>query len=145
MPIISGDCRSLFLGERQELRCKLANRVAVERDVVRAPNATEEREQQYRVFRRLAKGFGLFHEQTRLFRAVLVSGAAYPLTCMRHYEGELKLDLLATSAALRQGRDLVESARELITASTNADRSSDRCPALPQNPAAFSISPASVQ
>src|SRR5262249_43460303 len=30
-------------------------------------------------------------------------------------------------------------------ASTSADRASDRCPALPQRPAAFSIRPASVQ
>ena len=31
------------------------------------------------------------------------------------------------------------------TASTSAERSSDRCPALPHSPAAFSICPASVQ
>ena len=30
-------------------------------------------------------------------------------------------------------------------ASTSAERASDRCPALPHSPAAFSISPASVQ
>ena len=38
-PIMSGTGRSLLLGERQELRCKLAHRIAVERDEVRDPEA----------------------------------------------------------------------------------------------------------
>ena len=58
------DCRPLFLGERHELRRKLAHHVAIERDNVRDPDAVEDREQQQRVFRRLPERLGLFDQQT---------------------------------------------------------------------------------
>ena len=53
MPDHQRDRRALLLGERQELRRKLAHDVAVERHVVRDPEAVENREQQQRVFGRL--------------------------------------------------------------------------------------------
>ena len=40
-PIISGTVASLLFGKRQELRRKLAHRVAVERDTIRHPEAVE--------------------------------------------------------------------------------------------------------
>ena len=64
MPDHERDCRPLLLGERQELRRKLAHSVAVERDIVRDPEAVEDREQQQRVFGRLSERFSLFDQQT---------------------------------------------------------------------------------
>ena len=64
----------------------------------------------------------------------------------RVYLRNLKLDLIAAQRGRGgQRRDLCERARELIRRLGYAERSSDRCPALPHRPAAFSISPASVQ
>ena len=63
-PIISGTSRSLLLSERQELRRKLATHIAIERHIVRDPEAVEDREQQQRVFGRLSKRFSLFDQQT---------------------------------------------------------------------------------
>ena len=60
---MSGTGRPLLLGERQELRRKLAHHVAVERHKVRDPEAVEDREQQQRVFGRLSECFGLFDQQ----------------------------------------------------------------------------------
>ena len=80
MPDQKRGCRTLLLGERQELRRKLAHNIAVECDVARDPEAVENREQQQRVIGRLSKRFGLFDQQTRRSAAALVSGAAYPLT-----------------------------------------------------------------
>ena len=61
---MSGDGRSLFLGERQELRRKLAHHIAIECHEVRGPEAVEDREQQQRVFGRLSERFSLFDQQT---------------------------------------------------------------------------------
>ena len=61
---MSGTVASLLLGERQELRRKLAHHVAVERHEVRDPEAVEDREQQQRVFGRLSERFSLFDQQT---------------------------------------------------------------------------------
>jgi hypothetical protein len=47
-------CRTLALGERQELRRTLAQLVAVERREARDPEAEEDREQQDRVIESLA-------------------------------------------------------------------------------------------
>ena len=55
MPDHERDCRSLLLGERQEVRRKIAQNVAVERHIVRDPEAVEDREQQQRVFGRLSE------------------------------------------------------------------------------------------
>ena len=63
-PIMSGACRPLLLGERQELRRKLAHHVAVECNEVRDPEAVENREQQQRIFGRLSERFSLFDQQT---------------------------------------------------------------------------------
>ena len=70
-PIMSGTGRPLLLGERQELRRKLTHYVAVERHVVRDPEAVEDREQQQRVFGRLSERFSLFDQQTCSLRSRL--------------------------------------------------------------------------
>ena len=66
MPDHERDSRPLLLRERQELRRKLAQRVAIERHIVRDPETVEDREQQQRVFRRLSERFRLFDQQTCL-------------------------------------------------------------------------------
>ena len=57
-------CRPLLLGERQELRRKLAHHIAIECHIVRDPDAVEDREQQQRVFGRLSERLSLFDQQT---------------------------------------------------------------------------------
>ena len=64
-PIINGTVALCFLGERQELRRKLAQSVAIERQKVRDPEAVQDREQQQRVLGRLSERFSLFDQQTR--------------------------------------------------------------------------------
>ncbi len=148
MPDHERDRRSLLLGERQELRRKLAQRVAIERHIVRDPEAIEDGEQQQRVFERLSERFGLFDQQARPLHGRL--GFRRGMTFDVHergYERDLKLDLLRDAVRGVAGNAAIwASARvSCSTASTSAERSSDRCPALPHRPAAFSISPASVQ
>ena len=53
------------LGERQELRRKFAHDVPVNRVEARDPQAEEDREQQQRIFERLAERFSLFDKETR--------------------------------------------------------------------------------
>ena len=64
MPDHARDCRPLLLGERKELRRKLAHHVAVERHITRGPEAVEDREQQQGIFGRLSECFSLFDQQT---------------------------------------------------------------------------------
>ena len=108
--------RSLLLGERQELRRKLAHHVAIECHKVRGPEAVEDREQQQRVFGRFPESFGLFDQQTCPLRSRLGFRRSIPFDMdERGYERDLKLDLLATQRRRGgQGRDLVEGARELL-------------------------------
>ena len=97
MPDHERNRRSLLLGERQELRRKLAHHVAVERDKVRDPEAVEDREQQQRIFGRLSERFSLFDQQTCPLRSRL--GFRRGIAFDMHewgYERDLKLDLLAT-------------------------------------------------
>jgi hypothetical protein len=63
MPNHEGDYRSLFLGERQELCREIAKDIPIERQVVRDAKAVEDREQQQRVFGRLAERLRLFDQQ----------------------------------------------------------------------------------
>ena len=114
-PTMSGTGRPLLLGERQELRRKLAHHVAIERHNVRDPEAVEDREQQQRVFGRLSERFSLFDQQTCPLHSRLGfrRGIAFDVD-ERGYERDLKLDLLATQRGRAgQDRDLVERAREL--------------------------------
>ena len=71
MPNHERNGRPLLLGERQELRRKLAHHVAVERHIVRDPEAEEDRKQQQRVFGRFAQRFSLFDQQTCPLRSRL--------------------------------------------------------------------------
>ena len=59
---------SLLLSECQELCRKIEQSVALERNVVRQPNAVENREQQKWVFRRLSARLSLLDKQTRFLR-----------------------------------------------------------------------------
>ena len=69
-----------FSRERQELRRKLAHNIAIERDVIRDPEAVEDRKQQQRIFGRLAERFSLFDQQARLLqRPPWFPAQAYPL------------------------------------------------------------------
>jgi len=65
VPYHERNSRPLLLGQRQELLCKLARQVAVERQAAGEPEAVENGEQQQRVFGRLSDGFSLFDQQTR--------------------------------------------------------------------------------
>ena len=71
MPDHERDRRSLLLGERQELRRKLAHNVAVERYIVHRPKAQEDREQQQWVFRAPSERLSLFDQQSRPLRSRL--------------------------------------------------------------------------
>jgi hypothetical protein len=62
MPYHKRDCRSLLLGQRQELRRKITQSVTVERHVVCSKETVQDREQQQRIFGRLAERFGLFDQ-----------------------------------------------------------------------------------
>ena len=79
---MSGADRPLLLSKCQKLRRKIAHHVAVERYIVRGPKAVEDREQQQRVFRRLAERLSLFDQQTCPLHSHLGFRRAYPLTCM---------------------------------------------------------------
>ena len=105
MPDHERDCCPLLLGERQELRRKLAHHVAVEGHVVRDPEAVEDREQQQRVFGRLSERFGLFDQQTCPLRSRLGfrRGIAFDMDEWG-YERDLKLDLLRDAARAWRAR-----------------------------------------
>src|SRR5262249_37485967 len=104
------------------------------------------REQKQWILRRLSEGFSLFDQQT----CSLCSGLSFRSTISfdvhkRGYDRNLKLDMLTAQRGRgRQSGDLIEGARELLYC-FSADCASDRCSALPQRSAAFSIMPASVQ
>ena len=105
MPNHERDCRCLLLGERQELRRKLAHRFAVERHEVRDPEAVEDREQQQWVFGRLSERFSLFDQQTCPLRSRL--GFRRGIAFDMHewgYERDLKLDLLRDAARAWRAR-----------------------------------------
>ena len=116
MPDHERNGRPLLLGERQELRRKLAHHVAVERHKVRDPEAVEDREQQQRVFGRLSERFSLFDQQTCPLHGRFGFRRGIPFDMDEGvYERDLKLDLLATQRGRGgQGRDLVKGARELL-------------------------------
>ena len=98
-------CRCLLLGERQKLRRKLAHHVAVERRIIRDPEAVEDREQQQRIFGRLSERLSLFDQQTRLLHSGL--GFRRGVTFDMHewgYERDLKLDLARDAARACAGK-----------------------------------------
>ena len=98
--------------------------------------------------RELAERLSLFDQETCLARQRLWFQVRHTFDMdKRRYDCDLELYLLASKRAGVAGKDEIWlSARvNCATASTNAERASDRCPALPHRPAPFSISPASVQ
>jgi hypothetical protein len=106
---------SLFRGERQKLRCKLARGTAIECHKVRYPEAVKDREQHQRVFGRLTQRFCSLDEQAcqldgRLgFRCGEAFGV-HQSVC----EGDLELDLLAAQGCgTRHGPNWVEGTCEL--------------------------------
>ena len=137
----------LFLSKRQELGGEIATYIAIECHDVCGEDTLENREQQQRVFRGLSEHISLFEQQTRL----LYGGFGFRRSKTfdvdeRGYERYLKLDLFAAQRGRAGKVSIWASARvNCSAASTSAERSSDRCPALPHKPTAFSICPASVQ
>src|SRR5262252_3046467 len=71
MPDHERNGRPLPLRERKELRRKLAYYVALERDVVRDPEAVENRKQQQRILRGVSDRLRLFDQQTCLINGRL--------------------------------------------------------------------------
>ena len=64
-------CRLLLLGERQELRGKLAQCMALERYKVSSPEAIEDRKQQQWVFGRFSEYFRFLNQHACLLRSRL--------------------------------------------------------------------------
>ena len=97
--------------------------------------------------RRFAERFGLFDQQTGPLcgRLGFRRGIAFDME-ERGYQRDLKLDLLATQRRRAgQGRDLLERTRELCHGFDQRRALERPLPRLAPEPAAFSISPASVQ
>src|SRR6516225_2314378 len=115
MPYHERNGRPLPLCERQELRRKLAYHVALERDVVRDPQAVENRKLQQRILGGLSKRLRLFDQQTRLLNSRFGFGSSVSFDMdKRSYKGDLKLDLLAAQGRCRrQGRHLGKGTGEL--------------------------------
>jgi hypothetical protein len=116
MPHHEWDRSSLFLGKRHELRRKLAHHLAVERHVVRDPEAVEDSEQQKRIFRALSERFSLFDQQTCPLLSRLGFRRRIPLDMdERSYERDLKLDLFAAQRRRGgQGRNLGKRTSKLL-------------------------------
>ena len=126
---------------------EIARDIAIECHDVCGPETVEDREQQQRVFGRLSERFSLFEQQTRPLhgRFGFRRSPSFDVD-ERVDECDLKLDLLRRSAGVLGKVAIWSRARvNCSTASTSAERCSDRCPALPHRPTAFSICPASVQ
>ena len=111
-PIMSGTVVLLLLCKCQELRGELAHHVAIECNVVRDPEAVEDREQQQRVFGRFSKRFGLFDQQTCPLNSRLGfrRGISFDVN-ERGYERDLKLDLFATQRGTWRARSRSGQAR----------------------------------
>jgi hypothetical protein len=106
----------LFLSKRQELGGQIATYIAIERHGVHDPESVENREQQQRVFGRLAERFGLFDQQTRLLHGCFGfrRSISFDVT-ERGDERYLKIDLHAAQRGRAgHGRDLVEGSLELF-------------------------------
>ena len=108
--------RFLFLSKRQELGGEIARDIAIECHEVCGEDTVENREQQQRVFGRLAERVSLFEQQTRLLHGRFGFRRSISFDVdERGDECYLKIDLLATQRGRGwQGRDLVEGARELL-------------------------------
>ena len=113
---MSGAVASCCSASAQELRRKLAHSIAVECDIVRDPEAVEDRKQQQRVFGRLPSASACSISTTRPLRSRLGFRRRIPFDMHeRVYERDLKLDLLATQRGSGgQGRDLGKRTRELL-------------------------------
>ena len=72
--------RFLLLRERQEVRRKVANYVAIERHESCDAETIENRKHQQRVFGRFARASACSINRRASSTAAFVSGAAYPLT-----------------------------------------------------------------
>ena len=143
----TGSAASPLLGQCENLCRKVAHHVAVERDQARDPEAVEDREQQQWIFGRFSERFGLFDQQTSPFRSRLGfrSGKSFEMNEWG-YERDLELDLLATKRGSGGQLAIWPSARlSCSAASSSAERSSDRCPALAHHSMATSVRPAWVK
>ena len=62
---MSGTVAVCFSASARNSVARFAQHVAVERHIVRHPEAVEDREQQQRIFRRLSERLSLFDQKTR--------------------------------------------------------------------------------
>jgi hypothetical protein len=96
MPNHQGSCCSLFLGQREELRCELAHHIAVERDIIGDPEAVKDSKQQQRLIEWFSDRLCLLHQQPCALGSSLRFWRGKPLDMdKRSYETDLKLDLFA--------------------------------------------------
>lgn len=147
MPNHKRDRRSLFFGERQELRRKLAHGIPIECPSVSDPDAIEHNEQEQRVFERLSQCFSLFDQQMRALygRFGFRCGLSFDVKDRRD-ERHLKFDLLTTQCGCAgQRRDLVEGARELYNCFPQHGTLQRPLRRSAPQGGSFSISPASLQ
>src|ERR1700728_904868 len=115
MPDYDRDGRSLLLGERKELRRKLAQRFRFERNIVCGSETIEDRKQNQRVFERLPQRISAFNECARLFEGGF--GVARRVAFGVHPnvgKPDLQLDLLSSQGRrTRQGGNLGQRAAQL--------------------------------
>jgi hypothetical protein len=108
--------RPPFLGEHKELSRKRPYYIAVERDIVRDPEAVQVREQEQWVFRWLPECVRVLNQCARLIKRRsrlrrCITFGVHQGICQRN----LTPDLFATlDGTRRQGRDLSKCARELL-------------------------------
>src|SRR5262249_44681516 len=116
MPHHERDDRPLLLGERQEVRRKLVQPLAVERHKVCDPAPKEDRKQQKGIFGWLSDCFSLLDQKTCPLYSRL--GFRRGISFDMHewgYERDLKLDLFAAQRGRgREGRDLGKRPRQLL-------------------------------
>src|SRR5437660_1488985 len=96
MPNHERNWRPFLFGERQELRRKVVQRVAIECHEAHGTDAVEDGEQEQRVFGRLSECFSLFYQHTCPLRSCLgFRGGITFRVDKRSDDRDLKLDLLA--------------------------------------------------
>ena len=146
MPDHERDGRSLLLGERQELPRELAADVAIER-YSSQPRSRRGPRTIAVDLREALRSLRLVRSETcPLHRRLgFRRGISFDVN-ERSYQRDLKLDFLATQRGVAGKVAIWASARvNCSTASTSAERSSDRCPALPHHSMAASVRPAWVK
>ena len=109
---MSGTVAPCFSASARNCAASSRTSVAIERDIVRDPEAVEDREQQQRVFGRLSERFGLFDQQTCPLDSRLGFRRSIPFDMDEwRYERDLKLDLARDAARAWRARSRSDRAR----------------------------------